>query len=207
MRDFTGSVSLQGMMVLLVVGFSLIFATVTLGLEYPVLVETLEVSSLGPVPVGSLALVPGQPYLFEASGVWNHWTADPEALTDAEWGRHQPYVIGQWDWYELQEDYPWVTYEKDVLDLVINETAIDWLGSSDGVNWAAHTFSPDHVYRYEWAGQGQSVSFMIADHTPFGSSYYHDNSGSLTVRIYTVPEPVTLALLGVGGLTVMRRRR
>ena len=81
------------------------------------------------------------------------------------------------------------------------------LGSADGVNWAAHTFSPDHVYRYEWPGQGQSVSFMIADHTPFGGNYYGDNSGSLTVSIYTVPEPTALALLAGGYLVAMRRRR
>lgn len=138
--------------------------------------------------------------------MWNHWTADPEALTDAEFGRHQPYVIGEWDWYELAGDFDWASYEKDILDLIVDDTAVDWLGSSDGVNWAAHTFSPDHVYRYEWTGHGQSVSFMIADHIPFGSDYYGDNSGSLTVSIYTLPEPMTLGMLAVGWLFVMRRR-
>ncbi len=205
MRDFTGSVSLQDVMVLLVVGFSLIFATVALGLEYPVLVETLEVSSLGPVPVGSLPLVAGEPYLFEASGVWNHWTADANALTDAEFGRHQEPGPG-WQWMELQ-NYISGTYEQDVLDLIIDNTAVNWLGSPGGSGWAPHTFSPDHIYRYEWVGTGDSVSFTIADHIPFGPDFYGDNSGSLTVRIYTVPEPGALLLLSLGVLARIRRRR
>ncbi|HUW83072.1 MAG TPA: PEP-CTERM sorting domain-containing protein [Phycisphaerae bacterium] len=192
-----------------VVLLALVCGETALGVEYPVLVETLEVSSLGAWPVDSQALATGQPYLFEASGTWNHNVYyDPQGRcqTDAEFAHHNWPDPGVWLWYELSPNEGG-TYERDLHDLIINGAAVHWLGSSDGVNWPAHTFNPDHVYRYEWLGEGAPVSFMIADHTPFGPDCYHDNLGSLTVRVYTVPEPATLCLLALGGVVALRRQK
>jgi len=101
--------------------------------------------------------------------------------------------------------------EKDVLDLLINLTAVDWLGSSDGDTWAPHTYSPDHVYRYDYTGTGSAVRLSISDWYPFyDEGDYTDNVGALDVEITAIPEPASLIvwlLLGATGMTVGWWRR
>jgi len=59
------------------------------------------------------------------------------------------------------------------LDLLVNETSYDWLGTTDGENFFPHTYSPSHVYRIEIVGTGEVATFRIAD----AEGVYFDNRG------------------------------
>ena len=88
-----------------------------------------------------------------------------------------------------------------MLDLLINNTEYDWLGTTDGINFAPHTYSPLHIYMIDsFVGNGQaiSLSFRIQD------ADASDNSGYLNVSI--TPEPATLFLLTIGGLFLRKRK-
>lgn len=80
-------------------------------------------------------------------------------------------------WFELGPGDP-ATVDYN-LDLLVNESQYDWLGSTDGKRYAAHTFSPNHVYRIYIVGDGEPLSFRIH------ASSYDWNEGSLTVKIRT----------------------
>ena len=95
---------------------------------------------------------------------------------------------------------PWVEYfdvgDPDMLELLVNGLDLDWLGTTDGVNFSAHTYSPTHVYRLYLTGTGIALDFHIED------TQYTDSSLFLQVEISTVPKPATLMLLGLGGLLI-----
>ena len=141
----------------------------------------------------------GQEYKFAATGTYYFSPGEP---SDAEWSL----VGGDTDWKEV---FVHGTAENDVLDIVVDGISVDWLGSTDGVNWAPHVFSPDHSYVYYYTGNGQPVHLWIADQTPYGREYYSDNSGGLNVEIEVVPEPssVLTLLCGLAGLGSMGWRR
>ena len=168
--------------------------------------ETLTISSSFADGAWTSLLQSGQLYTFQASGTWIcsiGWYNDyGMGLSDAEWGQNPsgPPYDPQAPWTE-----EFGGYSYDVHDLLINDVSVDWLGSTDGVNWAPHVFSPDHVYRYDYIGTGESVHLYICDHSPYGPPQYGDNSGSLSVEV--TPEPATLLLLGLGSLALLRKRR
>lgn len=143
----------------------------------------------------------GQEYKFVATGTY-YFNAGRLEESDAEWSL----VWGGTDWKEV---FVHGTAENDVLDIVVDGISVDWLGSTDGVNWARHVFSPDHTYVYYYTGNGQPVHLWIADQTPYGGEYYYDNSGGLNVEIEVVPEPssVLTLLCGLAGLGSMGWRR
>jgi len=82
---------------------------------------------------------------------------------------------------------------------LIDLAPYDWMGTTDGVDFSVHTYSPSHVYKLYYEGTGSPLNFSISD------THYGDNSGSLTVTI--IPEPATLSVLALGGLALLRRSR
>jgi len=128
--------------------------------------ETIVVSSLTGTPVEShTVLEEGKQYIIEASGTYTY--APGGRIADAEFA----YSPDDDDWLEG------VTSPEYVLDLFVNDTPQDWLGSADGQTYTPHTYSPDHVYRLEVVGSGNPLAFKIHD------SSYDWNEGGLTVSI------------------------
>jgi hypothetical protein len=143
--------------------------------------ELVNVSSQLPSATFSSSLGAGVEYLFTVSGLYSYdWSGH---YADAEFSSYQ----GVWDEY-----YYGIPTATDTLDLVVDGSFVDWLGSADGVNYTPHTYSPDTVYRCYYIGMGWPASFYIYD-----ASRY-DNAGMLTVDIEEVPEPSGLAALLAG---------
>jgi len=143
----------------------------------------------------SATLTNGVQYLIEVSGTWEYWDGDEQhdSIADAEWWKRQN---GNGPW---KEDFrPW---DRDRHDLFVGGLARDWLGTTDGVNFSANTYSPDHIYRLYLDGEGTGLDFLIYD------SKYSDNYGSLQVAISEVPEPATMVILCLGGLSFICKRR
>jgi hypothetical protein len=155
-------------------------------------------SVTGGVGINTDPLVAGATYLLEASGTYifdnsQGRTADAEFLQEVANG---PFV-------EQRTGQP-----VDVLDLVINGASVDWLGF-DGSNWAPHTYSPDHVYRYYVTGTGNPLNLTLADWEPLRPELHEeDNVGSLNVTITTVPDSTsTLWILPATALLFAIARR
>ena len=141
------------------------------GDDAPAIGETFSVCSTDGTGVTSPVLRDGQWYLFEASGTWYR---DSVHIGDAEW---YEYDLDN-DWREEYSGYP------GLLDLQIDREETEWLGSSDGENYALHTYSPSHRYRLYYEGQGRSVNLRIYD-----DAYPGENSGCLDVRITETQQP------------------
>ncbi len=149
--------------------------------------ELLTLDSHG-APVSSSPLIAGHTYSIYVEGTYTHATAGQQA--DAEWK-------------ELDPGQGWVEYDPDPLrepvhDVIIDEVGYDWSGL-DGGSYLPHQFSPTHQYMLTYVGAGVPIELRIYD------TQYSDNSGSLTVTI--VPEPATISVLALGGLTLLRRSR
>ena len=154
---------------------------------------TSAVPSGSPSGVTSPPLVSGVEYLIEASGTYSGY---PGVTEDAEWACIPWMYGGGWVEYpDLDQGYPaaWA-------DLLINSQGYDWMGTSDGVNFAPHVYSPSHVYQLYFLGTGDPINLAVLDNN------YSDNTGSLQVSIEPVPEPATLSLLALGGLLFLGRR-
>jgi hypothetical protein len=153
--------------------------------------------------VDTPTLQAGCTYLFEVSGTYGYGHDD---WADAEFLQ---YTLNNHsaDPIEVHPNSQF-SLDNDVLDLLINGAAVDWLG---GPTWTPHTYSPDHVYRFYFVGQGASAHLGIADWKPlFPEDYTGDNSGSLEVTISCVPDGgASLMLLGISltGLACWRRKR
>jgi hypothetical protein len=172
----------------------LVFALIT---GSPVLssAATITVSSTDFIPVQtSFALELGQWYLLEIDGTYTY--SSSERIADAEFA-FDP------DSNAWLEELPGVTQQAFNLDVLINGVPTNWLGTTDGVNFAPHTYSPTHVYRQYILGQGLPLSLVIYD------SSYDWNEGSLKASIARVPEPSSLLLLGTAlfGLPALRKKR
>ena len=130
--------------------------------------ETLQISSVNQSQVYSDTILEmGKIYMLEANGIYTF--APGDRLADAEFSFNP-------DTFAWNEDLGNI-YEPYVLDLLVNGQSQDWLGSSNGINYSQHTFSPNHNYRLFIEGQGIPVSFRIFDES------YDWNDGNLTVTI------------------------
>lgn len=143
--------------------------------------EILVVPATNLAGVYSSPLTAGQLYDFTIVGTY-FFSPYPNVIADAEWS--DPY-----NWVECAV---YNSLAADALDVVINDTPVDWLGTSDGITYAPHTFSPTHTYIYRYVGTGASVNFHVADLFPWGGDCTGDNSGFLTVDVTPVPEPSSL---------------
>jgi hypothetical protein len=156
--------------------------------------ETFFVPASG-ITITSSILEAGKQYQIRAEGAYIYSYANLPA--DAEWHLRDGATNWEEDYWDTRTNF----YRYSELDLLVNNTEYDWLGTTDGINFSAHTYSPNHIYLINsFIGSGQAVNFRIQD---IDAS---DNSGQLSVSINEVPEPVTLMLLGLGSLMIRRKR-
>jgi len=121
-------------------------------------------------PVPSSSLISGQWYEIRANGTYQGGS-DSSSICDAEWY----YWTGDGQWHE---ESMWSPPERN--DLLINGVPVDWEGTTNGVDFAPHVFSPNHIYRIRWEGQGEPITLKVSD------TNYGDNIGSLTVTITSI---------------------
>jgi uncharacterized repeat protein (TIGR01451 family) len=134
-------------------------------------VQELQVPTNSIPGVNSLSLTNDRVYLIEASGVWDN--ANGRDDVDAEyWSRDGWSTIGDF------ENNP--SYDPREIDLVVD---------NENINWGA--YNEQHLYKTVLMGEGSTVNFRIYDYNLDESvSWYNDNVGSLTVKIYDVTDYV-----------------
>lgn len=147
------------------------------------LYSTSSASQVLTVPAKPLNTIDSSPladntlYLIEARGTYTYNnTSNPKGIADAEWSFHingSSPDVGNWA-EKVYEPPPGDGH----LDLLINNRAIDWFGSTNGTDFSRNTFSPDHKYRSLVVGNGNPASFRIHD-DPGAVG----NEGSLEVEI------------------------
>ena len=104
-------------------------------MSVPANAETFSVPANGAV-VWSSALEAGQEYQIKAEGTYGYSYLNIYA--DAEWH----FRSGATVWTENFNSVG----GSPLLDLLINDTEYNWLGTTDNINFSAGTFSPNHVY-------------------------------------------------------------
>ncbi len=152
----------------------------------PVFLETKAIDSASQAPTSSNnSLANGQNYLLVSSGAWQNSlnVADTEYTSIDNWATHMngydiaPYFLGEGE-----------------FDLQINGAFVDW-----------GAYSPTHQYSYLYMGIGAPVNLLVFDGDSntgiVNPGWYGDNSGSLTVDIYsctpnTPPPPKTGTISG-----------
>lgn len=134
------------------------------------LVDTVTVDSANSNSVASTYTLDSTKwYRFEVSGTW---TNDGLNVADAEYASNNAWSTF-FDGYNIT---PW-QLGPDEFDLQVNGSFI---------NWGA--FTPTHTYSYMFKGIGDKVNFLVFDGQNNVSipSWYGDNSGSLTVKIFEI---------------------
>lgn len=139
----------------------------------PILVDTVVVDSSNPSGASSsIPLTSGKQYRFDVSGTW---TNDGLNVADAEFASTDAWVTPM-DGYNISPYF----LGAGEFDLQVNNAFVDW-----GV------FSATHEYTNTYPGAGAPVNFSVFDGDSNGPtqepSWYSDNSGSLTVKIYELP--------------------
>ena len=127
---------------------------------------TLTIPATG-FHIQSQPLQNGVLYLIEASGTyfWDY-SGGSNNISDAAFG--------------ISDAVP--TWRPNPTGgLWIDGKTVNWLGTTNGIDFFTNTFSPSHVYAYYTAGANQPLDFFVADST------YGDNAGSLQVSIVAVP--------------------
>ncbi len=120
----------------------------------------------------SKTLIDGRYYLIEVEG---QWTNKEFRQVDAEY-----YSDDSWSTQLDMADDP--TRGDRQLDLVINDQDVVWGG-----------YNSPHLYKTVIKGEGSTANFRIFDQDNAGSnpsSWYADNQGQLTVRIYDVTDQI-----------------
>lgn len=119
----------------------------------------------------ALPLKAGDSYLLEARGTYSYGIGQADAeCADAN---SEPGFF-------LPDRYAAIAPTTDLLDVLVNSTAIEWsptIPDAEGCN------TTDHTYRHQFEATTTSVvNFKMAD------SYVRDNAGTVTVRIYRIDE-------------------
>jgi len=139
-------------------------------------------------------------------GSWEDWgwTHDfselvPQDATGIAWAQ---VAISAWD----VDAIPLVEGEIPEVDVIYaNGVEIGRLGDTAGRNWETFWFVlPASVVDELW--QDGEVFISIDIDAENGGHRMALDESTLTVA-YIVPEPATIALLGLGGLVMLRRRR
>lgn len=134
---------------------------------------------------------------------WTHDFSDlvPEGATGIDWAQ---VAISAWD-----VDYFVETGAISEVDMIYaNDVALGRLGDTAGRNTETNWFMlPASVVEELW--QDGEVFIYIDIDTQNGGHRVRLDDSTLTVAYLTdvVPEPATIALLGLGGLAMLRRRR
>jgi hypothetical protein len=139
----------------------------------PVFLETKTVGSTLSTPVSSSnVLQNGSKYLLVSSGSWENRN-DANQKADAEFDTMD-------NWATNMNGY-------DMGDYLLGEGEFDLQVDGSFINWGS--YSSTHEYPYLYTGTGSPVNFVVFDgnsNTPqIEPSWYSDNSGSLTVDIYS----------------------
>ena len=141
-------------------------------------IETITVPVTGATVTSSTFLDSGVEYLLQASGTFN--IGGPgDGLADAEYFNfsNPPSSLGD--------------FAQGVdIGIAVNGSKPRW-GS----------FSSDHLYTISFIGQDAPIQLSYRD------SFFPDNSGTLSLDILAIPEPTTLTMLALGGVTLFRRHR
>jgi hypothetical protein len=147
----------------------------------PVLVEADSVNSASYTPTFSTAeLTSGQKYLLVSSGVWQNANLNVADTAYASTDNWTTYMEG----YNISSD-------NSTYYLGPNEFQLQVDGNF--VNWGS--YNPEHQYSYLYTGTGSPVGLMVFDgdstaNPPTSNTgWYGDNSGSLSVNVYSCDPP------------------
>lgn len=132
------------------------------------LVDTITVNSNSTTGANSAVLPAGVNFTFEVSGTWQNSLN----VADAEYASVDGWVTPM-DGYGIS---PWFLGAGE-FDLQVDNNFVDW-----------GAYSASHNYTRNFVGTGTAVNFRIFDGDSntdtIVPSWYGDNSGSLTVKIY-----------------------
>ena len=117
----------------------------------------------------SLPLTAGRTYLIEAEGTWNN--KNGAEYNDADYASNDAWVTH----FNYDDDS---SRDPRIVDLVIDDQDINW-GS----------YNQDHLYKTVLEGSGTSKNFKISE-AGGPLSWYNDNLGTLTIRIYDVTDQI-----------------
>lgn len=134
-------------------------------------VQTLSIDSANHLPTATLTLEEGKTYLFEATGTWANQNG--ARLVDSA-GHYSDDNWNTWDDFRNEPGR-----DPRQLTITLDEEFVEWGG-----------YNPDHRYKILVQGEGETVDLLVfdSDNDPNPPSWYNDNSGNLTVRIYDVTD-------------------